>query len=68
MIQNALDETLTNTGRLYVLYDDVGKLCLRDINKMKLDLVVDAVSTAKPIIRSGSITKTTRPASGNCMW
>ena len=42
MIQNALDETLTNTGRLYVLYDDVGELCLRDINKMKLDLVVDA--------------------------
>lgn len=41
-IQNALDETLTNTGKLYVLYDDVGKLCLRDINQMKLDLVVDA--------------------------
>ena len=42
MIQNALDETLTNTGKLYVLYDDVGRLCLRDINQMKLDLVVDA--------------------------
>ena len=27
MIQNALDETLLNTKQLYVLYDDVGKLC-----------------------------------------
>lgn len=42
MIQNALDETLTNTGKLYVLYDDVGRLCLRNINQLKLDLVVDA--------------------------
>lgn len=42
MIQNALDETLTNTGKLYVLYDDVGRLCLRNINRLKLDLVVDA--------------------------
>ena len=42
MIQNVLDETLTHTGKLYVFYDDAGKLCLRDINRMKLDLVVDA--------------------------
>lgn len=42
MIQNALDETLQSTGKLYVLYDDVGKLCLRDINQLKLGLVVDA--------------------------
>lgn len=42
MIQNALDETLTNTGKLFVLYDDVGRLCLRNINQLKLDLVVDA--------------------------
>ena len=35
-------ETLTNTGKLYVLYDDVGRLCLRNINQLKLDLVVDA--------------------------
>lgn len=42
MIQNALDETLTNTGKLFVLYDDVGRLCLRNINQLKLDLVVDS--------------------------
>lgn len=42
MIYNALDETLQSTGRLYVLYDDVGRLCLRDIDQLKLGLVVDA--------------------------
>ena len=42
MIQNALDETLTNTKQLYVLFDDVGKLTLKNINSMKLDLLIDA--------------------------
>ena len=41
MIQNALDETLTNTGQLYCLYDDVGKLTLKNINSMKLNLLID---------------------------
>ena len=41
MIQNALDETLLNTGKLYVLYDDVGSLTLKDINSMKTDLLID---------------------------
>lgn len=41
VLQNASDETVLNTGRLYVLYDDFGKLCLRNIESMKLDLVVD---------------------------
>lgn len=40
IIQNALDETLKATARLYVLYDDVGKLTLTNINKMKLDTVI----------------------------
>ena len=41
MIQNALDETLMNTKQLFVLYDDVGKLTLKNINSMKLDLLID---------------------------
>jgi hypothetical protein len=41
IINTALDLTLTNRGKLYVLYDDFGKLTLRDIANMKLDLVID---------------------------
>lgn len=41
MIQNALDETLMNTKQLFVLYDDVGKLSLKNINSMKLNLLID---------------------------
>ena len=42
MIQSALDETLMNTKQLYVLYDDVGKLTLKNINSMKVGLLIDA--------------------------
>ena len=42
IIQNALDETLTAKKQLYVLYDDVGKLTLRNIESMKLDFLLDA--------------------------
>ena len=41
MIQNALDLTLQNTGRMYVLYDDFGKLTLRSIANMRLNLLID---------------------------
>lgn len=41
IIQNALDETMKATARLYVLYDKAGKLTLSDIRNMKLDFVVD---------------------------
>lgn len=34
MIENALDITLTNTGEMYVLYDDCGKLTLKNISSM----------------------------------
>lgn len=40
--QNALDETLQAKTKLYVLYDDVGKLTLKNIESMKLDLLIDA--------------------------
>ncbi len=34
MIQNALDLTLTNTGEMFVLYDDFGKLNLKNLSSM----------------------------------
>ncbi len=34
MIQNALDLTLTNTGEMFVLYDDFGKLALKHLSSM----------------------------------
>ena len=41
MIQNALDTTLLNTGKLFVLFDDVGKLTLKNINSMKVPILID---------------------------
>lgn len=41
IIQSALDETLTNTKRLYVFYDDFGKLTLKDSESMLLNLLID---------------------------
>lgn len=42
MLQSALDETVQNTGRLFCLYDDFGKLTLRDVAGMKTDLLLEA--------------------------
>lgn len=39
-IQNALDDTLCATTNMYVLYDNVGKLTLKNIENMKLDLLI----------------------------
>lgn len=41
VIQNALDTTLENKKSMYVLYDDFGKLMLKNIESMKLDLIID---------------------------
>lgn len=41
VIQNALDNTLENTKSMYVLYDDFGKLVLKNIESMKLNLIID---------------------------
>lgn len=41
IVQNALDETLTHEKKIYVLYDDVGKLTLKDVENMKLNLLID---------------------------
>lgn len=41
IIQAPLDETLTNTKRLYVFYDDFGKLTLKNSEDMLLNLLID---------------------------
>ena len=40
MIQNALDLELTNARELYVLYDDFGKLTLRNIANMQVGILL----------------------------
>lgn len=42
IINTALDLTLQNTGKLFVLYDDFGKLSLKNIESMKLDILINA--------------------------
>ncbi|CVK17540.1 XkdQ/YqbQ family protein [Sporomusa sphaeroides] len=42
IIQEAIGITLENKKKLYVLYDDFGKLTLKNIESMKLDLLIDA--------------------------
>lgn len=45
MVQGALSETLRLTGKRYVIYDDYGKLTLKETEKLKLeDLIFDNTS------------------------
>ena len=39
--QNAIDMTLQNKKELYVLYDNFGKICLQNIERLKLGLIID---------------------------
>jgi len=41
MFQNALDLTLENKKKMYVLYDNFGKLTLKNIESMKLNILLD---------------------------
>lgn len=41
IIQNALDETLKATKQMYVLYDAAGKLTLKGIGSMKINMLID---------------------------
>lgn len=45
IILNALDLTLENKKKLYVLYDDFGKLTLKDIETMRVNLLIDETSS-----------------------
>lgn len=58
IIQRALDETLRGTYQLYVLYDDVGKLTLKNVEDMKLNILIDA-STGQSFDYSSSINENT---------
>lgn len=39
-VQDTLDQTLINTGKMFILYDDAGKICLKDAEKMKSNLLI----------------------------
>ena len=41
IIGNAHDLTMANSGKMYVLYDDFGKVALKSIAKMKVNIVID---------------------------
>jgi hypothetical protein len=41
IIQTALDITLQNKKKMYVLFDEFGKLILKDIESMKVNLLID---------------------------
>lgn len=41
IMDNVLAETTQNTGQLYVYYDNYGALDLRNVNDLKLDLLID---------------------------
>lgn len=41
MVQNTLDVTLQNKKEMYVMYDDFGKITLKNIASMQLNLVID---------------------------
>ena len=41
IIQNALDVTLQNKSSMYVLYDDFGKIALKGLDSMRVNLLVD---------------------------
>jgi hypothetical protein len=58
IIQTALDLTLQNKKKMYVLYDDFGKLTLKDIESMKLNLLIDS-DTAENFNYTSSIDSNT---------
>ena len=41
IIQNALDETLRTSKKMYVLYDDFGKLTLKNVESMLTNILID---------------------------
>lgn len=42
MIETALDLELTNKGQMFVLYDDCGRLTLKNIANLRVDLLINA--------------------------
>lgn len=58
IIQTALDETLKAKTEMYVLYDQVGKLTLKSIGNMKLNMLIDEAAAGDYDYKS-SITEQT---------
>ena len=58
MCQTALDLTMIHTNKLYVIYDDCGRLMLKDLEAMQADILIDA-DTAQDYSYEGSIDKNT---------
>lgn len=58
IINNATQETIANIGKIFVLYDDYGKLTYKELKNMKLDLLIDA-ETAETFSYSSSIDENT---------
>lgn len=54
IIENALNSTLLNTGKLYCMYDDFGHITLKNIENMKIPLLIDE-ETAQSYDYSSSI-------------
>ena len=58
MIQNALDMTLQNKSQMYVLYDDFGKITLKNLSEMYVNTVIDG-DTAENFSCTSSIDEST---------
>lgn len=41
MIQNALDLTLENQKKIYIMYDDFGKITLKSLENMQVNVLID---------------------------
>lgn len=41
MLCNASEDTVLNTGKLFVLYDDCGSLCLKNIESLLVPILID---------------------------
>lgn len=42
IIQSALDTTLLNTNSVFVLFDNYGEICLKNISEMKVPIIIDS--------------------------
>ena len=58
IVLDAIDATLMATGNLYFIYDDFGKICLKNIKDTKIDLLINN-STAENFDYTTSIDNNT---------
>jgi hypothetical protein len=58
IMQTLLDMTIENTKKIFVLYDDFGKLMLKNIENLKVDILIDS-ETAEDFSYESSIDKDT---------